>query len=182
MPRTLIACSTVDGHTLTICERIKARLERVGHACTVAMLGPVGLPEVAGFDTVVVGASIRYGKHRPEVAAFLRRHRERLEGRCALFSVNVVARKPGKDTPEGNQYMRELLREIGWRPALLAVFAGKIDYQRYSFVDRNVIRFIMLLTDGPTDPKACVDFTHWPGVDAFAQRIAALAGGPARAA
>jgi menaquinone-dependent protoporphyrinogen oxidase len=178
MPRTLIACSTVDGHTLTICERIKAALERAGHDCTLALLGPAALPEVEGFDAVVVGASIRYGKHRPEVAEFLRRNRARLEGgRCAFFSVNVVARKAGKDTPEGNQYVQELLREIGWRPALLGVFAGKIDYRRYGFMDRNVIRFIMLLTDGPTDPKACVDFTHWPGVDAFAGRVAALPGG-----
>jgi len=175
--RTFIACSTVDGHTLAICERIKSALAHGGHDCALAMLGADPLPGVAGFDTVVVGASVRYGKHRPEVAEFLRRHRARLEGgRCAFFSVNVVARKPGKDTPEGNPYVQELLREIGWRPALLGVFAGKIDYPRYTFMDRNVIRFIMLLTDGPTDPKACVDFTHWPSVDAFAQRVAALAG------
>lgn len=180
MPRTLIACSTVDGHTLKICERIKAALERAGHDCTLAMLSASAAPAVAGFDTVVVGASIRYGKHRPEVAAFLRAHRAALEdGRCAFFSVNVVARKPGKDTPEGNQYVRELVREIGWRPALLGVFAGKLDYPRYTFMDRNVIRFIMLMTDGPTDPKAVVDFTHWPSVDAFAARVAALARGAA---
>ncbi|MGH8481796.1 MAG: menaquinone-dependent protoporphyrinogen IX dehydrogenase [Nevskiaceae bacterium] len=142
---------------------------------TLSRLGPSALPDVAGFDTVVVGASIRYGKHRPEVADFMRRNRTRLErGRCAFFSVNVVARKPGKDTPDGNPYVKEFLREIGWRPALLGVFAGKLDDPRYGFTDRNVIRLIMLLTDGPTDPKACVDFTHWPGVDAFARRVATL--------
>ncbi len=175
LPRTLIACSTVDGHTLRICERIKAALERAGHDCTLVLLAPGALPDVKGFGTVVVGASIRYGKHRPEVAEFLRRHRAALEaGRCAFFSVNVVARKAGKDTPEGNPYVRDLVREIGWRPALLGVFAGKLDYPRYTFMDRNVIRFIMLMTNGPTDPTAVVDFTHWPSVDAFAARVAAL--------
>ena len=31
------------------------------------------------------------------------------------------------------------------------MFAGKLDYQRYRFMDRNIIRFIMLVTGGPTD-------------------------------
>ena len=61
-----------------------------------------------------------------------------------------------------------------WRPARLAVFAGKIDYQRYGYADRQVIRLIMWLTKGPTDPQACVDFTDWARVDAFAGEIAAM--------
>ena len=61
-----------------------------------------------------------------------------------------------------------------WRPPLVGVFAGKIDYRRYSLRDRLVIRFIMWLTRGPTDPNACVDFTNWENVDAFARRVSAL--------
>jgi menaquinone-dependent protoporphyrinogen IX oxidase len=37
-----------------------------------------------------------------------------------------------------------------------------------------MIRLIMKLTGGPTDPNLCVEFTAWPKVDAIAARIAEL--------
>jgi menaquinone-dependent protoporphyrinogen oxidase len=124
------------------------------------------------FDTVVVGASIRYGKYRPIVARYLRSHRAILEKRkCAFFTVNVVARKADKDAPETNPYMGKLLKEIGWRPPLLAVFAGRLDYPRLGFLDRTVIRFIMLLTNGPTDSSGVFEFTDWAKVEAFARTL-----------
>jgi len=38
-------------------------------------------------------------------------------------------------------------------------------------MDRNIIRFIMWLTKGPTDPNTKVEFTDWQKVDEFAQQI-----------
>ena len=35
-----------------------------------------------------------------------------------------------------------------------------------------MIRFIMWMTNGPTDPESIVDFTDWDQVDAFGDRIA----------
>jgi menaquinone-dependent protoporphyrinogen oxidase len=37
-----------------------------------------------------------------------------------------------------------------------------------------MIRLIMWMTHGPTDPAAVVEFTDWQRVDDFAQRIARL--------
>ena len=67
--------------------------------------------------------------------------------------------------------MRKFLRQISWCPRELAVFAGKIDYPRYDFWDRQIIRFIMWLTGGPTERDAVVDFTDWRQVEAFARRV-----------
>jgi menaquinone-dependent protoporphyrinogen oxidase len=175
MARILLAYSSVDGHTRAICERLAARLTAAGHRPELASLAGRAAIEVRAFDKIVIGASIRYGKHRPEVYDFIKSHRRLLDERpSAFFSVNVVARKPGKDTPEGNPYMKEFRKLTGWRARRQAVFAGKIDYQRYGYADRQVIRLIMFLTHGPTDPKACVDFTNWGNVDAFAGEIAAM--------
>lgn len=175
MSRILIAYSTVDGHTRKICERLRAHLEKAGHAVALADLGGGRAPAVASFDKVVIGASIRYGKHRDAVYDFIERHREALQSRPgAFFSVNVVARKPGKDSPEGNPYVREFRRRSPWRPDLLGVFAGKIDYRKYGFLDREVVRLIMLITNGPTERDACVEFTDWGRVEAFAAAVASL--------
>lgn len=175
MTRILIAYSTVDGHTRRICEHVQQSLRSGGHDVTLASLSTGGIPDVRAFGKVVVGASIRYGKHRQEVFDFIRLHQHALQERpSAFFTVNAVARKPGKDSAATNPYVRTFCRQTSWQPALIDVFAGKIDYCRYGFVDRQVIRFIMWLTHGPTDPRACVEFTDWRRVDAFAQRVAVL--------
>jgi menaquinone-dependent protoporphyrinogen oxidase len=58
-----------------------------------------------------------------------------------------------------------------WQPKELAVFAGKIDYQRYRFWDRLMICLIMWLTKGPADPETVIEFTSWSQVDALGRLI-----------
>ena len=67
--------------------------------------------------------------------------------------------------------MKRFQAEESWKPKDLAVFAGKIDYQKYGFWDRNIIRLIMWMTKGPTHPNTVAEFTHWDDVEAFGQRI-----------
>ena len=67
------------------------------------------------------------------------------------------------------------LASISWEPALVGVFGGKIDYPKYGFVDKTMIRFIMWMTKGPTDPTGTFEFTNWDDVEKFAQRFAELA-------
>ena len=173
MSKVLILYSTVDGHTEKICRRLRQIIEAGGRPVTLAALKDHPDIDLAPYDSVVIGASIRYGMHRPYVAKFMRARRGLLERkRCAFFSVNIVARKPDKSTPSTNPYVVKFVKQIGWRPAELAVFAGKLDYPRYGFWDRQIIRFIMLLTRGPTDRAAVVEYTDWQQVEAFARMIA----------
>ena len=157
MANVLIVYSTTDGHTVRICQRLQQVIEQQGHAVTVAPVADADPLDLQPFDTIVIGASIRYGRHSEQVTGFIRRNTALLDSKAnAFFSVNIVARKPGKDQPDTNPYLRKFLRQISWKPKLLAVFAGKLDYPRYRFFDRLMIRFIMLVTNGPTDPRAVV--------------------------
>jgi len=175
MARILIVYSTVDGHTRTICNRLRGIIEAQGHQVALQPLAETADADLEPCDSIVVGASIRYGKHRPALVEFIQRNAAVLNRKpSAFFSVNVVARKPGKNRPDTNPYVRKLLGRIAWRPRAAAVFAGKIDYPRYGAVDRMVIRFIMWLTRGPTDPNAVVEFTDWQEVEAFGGLIARL--------
>lgn len=173
MTTILIVYSTTDGHTLAICRVLKQVIEGHGHAVTLSDVGDADRLDLARFDKIVIGASIRYGRHSRQVFDFVSRHQAELDARPnAFFSVNIVARKPDKNRPETNPYLRQFLRRIAWRPRQLAVFAGKLDYPRYRFFDRLMIRFIMLLTHGPTDPRAVIEFTDWQAVEAFAHTLA----------
>lgn len=121
------------------------------------------------FDIVIIGASIRYGKHNKAVYTFIQDNQAVLESKKnAFFSVNIVARKPNKNTPQTNPYLLKFLKHISWKPENLAVFGGKLDYQRYGLFDRYMIRFIMWMTKGDTDLNSVIEYTNWDEVEKFA--------------
>lgn len=172
MAKILIVYSSTDGHTIKICECLQREVENRGHQVRLVAVNDAHGIELQDFDKIVVGASIRYGRHSSLVTDFISRNLNMLESRPnAFFSVNIVARKAEKNQPDTNPYMRKFLRQIDWRPAKLAVFAGKLDYPRYGVFDRLMIRFIMLMTKGPTDPATVVEFTDWQKVVDFGQVV-----------
>ncbi len=171
--------ATRDGQSRRVAQRIAGYLGEHGHPVTATDLaeGPPAPDSLAGCRLVIVVTAVRYGRHLPEADRLLSAY-----GRCpsspplAVASVNLTARKPGKDTAEGNAYLRKAIRRHRLRPVLATAIAGRLDYARYGWLDRQMIRFIMKLTGGPTDPASCVEFTAWDKVDAFAAAIANVLG------
>lgn len=172
MSKTLILYSTVDGHTHTICERINQSLST---PATLVKLDEHTHIDLTVFDTIVIGASIRYGKHRPAVSDFIEQNKALLnDKKTVFFSVSVVARKETRNTPEKNKYIQKFFTQTQWQPTLAWVLAGKINYSLYSWFDTLMIRFIMWMGKGPTDLNADVTFTDWDSVERLAQEIDAL--------
>ena len=177
MAHTLLLYSTNYGLSKRICERIRDRLKEGGGEATVRpLVGHDVDPKM--FDAIVIGASIRYGKHSPAVLEFIRENQSLLESRpSALFSVNLVARKPLENMPQTNPYLKRLIAQSPWKPKLLGVFAGELDYSRYGPIDRQMVRLVMWITKGPTDFAAKVQYTDWDEVDRFARQVAELTSG-----
>ena len=177
MPGTLLLYSSVYGLSKQICERLQASLARRGRNADVAPL--VGhTVDPRDYDAIVIGASIKHGKHHPSVLEFIRSNRTLLESTpSALFSVNLVARKPAKNTPQTNPYLKRFLARCPWKPKLTGVFAGELDYSRYGPVDKHMMRFVMWINKGPTDFSTKVQFTDWDEVERFAGKVAAFANG-----
>jgi len=172
MAKIIIIYSTTDGHTLEICQHLQRVIEKQTNQVVLHSIDDDTEIDLNSFDKIVIGASIRYGKHRPRVYEFINKNLPVLENKPnAFFTVNVVARKLEKNHPDTNPYLLKFLRQIPWEPKNLAVFAGKINYQRYKFSDRIMIRFIMWITKGPTHPNTNVDFTDWSQVEDFGQVI-----------
>ena len=168
MKKILLTYSTVDGHTKTICEKILSYSE----TSQVDILPIDSSINIKDYDTVVIGASIRYGKYREEIFEFIKENEELLNSKDnAFFSVNVVARKENKNKPETNPYLIKFLNKISWQPKILDVFAGKIEYPKYKFLDKYAIKFIMWITKGPTDTSKVYEFTDWNRVKTFAEKL-----------
>lgn len=168
MKKILLTYSTVDGHTKTICEKILS----YSKTSQVDILPIDSSINIKDYDTVVIGASIRYGKYREEIFEFIKENEELLNSKDnAFFSVNVVARKENKNKPETNPYLIKFLNKISWQPKILDVFAGKIEYPKYKFLDKYAIKFIMWITKGPTDTSKVYEFTDWNRVKSFAEKL-----------
>jgi menaquinone-dependent protoporphyrinogen oxidase len=175
MRKIAIIYSTTDGHTREICSRLLKIIENNNNSATMTAIEDADELELYNFDKIVIGASIRYGKHRKKIYQFIKKNRHALNVKpSAFFSVSVVARKPDKNQPETNPYLKKFLKQISWKPKELAVFAGKIDYQRYKTLDRLIIRTIMWITNGPTAPDTNIDFTNWEQVDKFGEIISQM--------
>ena len=171
MSGSLIIYSSTDGQTKTICEKIKS-FSKNSESVKLTSLEEASNFNLQSYENIIIGASIRYGKHSKNLYKFISSNKETLEKkRSAFFSVNVVARKPEKNTPETNPYMKKFLKISNWKPDKLGVFAGKVNYPNYGFFDKYIIRLIMFITKGPTDTSKSFEFTDWSKVEDFAKEL-----------
>ena len=98
-----------------------------------------------------------------------------------------VARKPEKNTffhpfikafDTFNPYVAKFLKKTKWKPNKMDVFASVVDYPRYNFFDRFMIKvdLFMWITFSNleipfswTDAKARFEFTDWKRVEDFSK-------------
>ena len=171
MKKIIILFSSVDGHTEKIC-RFIAKYLSPNYKIEVINIDRFTRNFPTNFDFLIIGASIRYGRHRRNVLSFVNKNHLYLTSEnSAFFSVNIVARKPNKNSSENNPYVKKFFSKTQWKPNIIDVFAGKLNYPHYSLLNKVVIRFIMWITKGPTDTTKVYTFTDWDRVYSFAERI-----------
>lgn len=179
-PRIALYYASHDGQTRKIVDRLADHLVAHGVDAPIVDLSAAPSPAIdTEADLVLLAAAIRYGFHLPDARRFLERLRAEVpDSRIAVVSVNLTARKPGRQTAEGNVYLRNWLKRTGLRPALAAAVAGKLDYPAYRWFDRTMIRAIMSISGGPTDPSTVVEYTDWAAVDSLSADLATLIKAP----
>jgi len=169
-----ILYSSIDGQTHKICDFIKDKLEQKKQKVGLYSIEDFDL-KISDYKIFVIASSIRYGVHHKKIIDFINAHKKELDATKTVFiSVNLVARKPEKNTPETNPYVVKFFKTIHWKPSLVEVFAGKLDYQKYPFWDRIMIQLIMWMTKGPTDKNTKIEYTNWEKVAQLAERISKM--------
>ena len=169
--KSLIIYSSTDGQTKKICETIKDNLLNKESFKIESIDDSLNI-NLSDYDQIIIGASIRYGKHSSKIYNFIKKNKHILETKkTAFFSVNVVARKTEKSTPHTNPYVKKFLNKTDWKPTKIGVFAGKVDYPNYNILNKNIIKLIMFITKGPTDTNNYYEFTNWDNVKKFANEF-----------
>ena len=169
--KILILYSSIDGHTKKICSFISSMLKE-NHIIEMNEINNYENFKLNIYDFIIVGASIRYGTYRKSFLKFINdNHIELQNSKTAFFSVNIVARKKKKNSIKTNPYIKKFFKLSKWKPDIVQVFAGKLDYPKYNFINKNIIKFIMWVTNGPTQTDIVVEFTNWNKVQKFANKI-----------
>ncbi len=164
--------ATRDGQARRIADHIAARLAEscVPVFCRDLATAFPSAADIAAAQVIAVVAAVRYGRHLAEAERFFALYQNCPSQAPLIFvSVSLSARKPGRD-----QYLRRTISRHRLQPALAQAVAGRLDYPRYDWLDRKIIRLIMKLTGGPTDPRCQMEYTSWPAVDAIANDVAAI--------
>jgi len=169
-----ILYATVDGHTLKISNKLKEQLLLNKQDIELFSIDEFN-GKVSDYDKFIIGSSIRYGLHHKKIIEFIKTHKTELdEVKTAFFSVNLVARKPEKNKPDTNPYVIKFFKTIDWKPTIVEVFAGMLDYKKYKPFDRIMIQFIMWMTKGPTDRNTVIEYTNWDKVKEFGNALEKL--------
>ena len=159
--------SSSNGQSLKICETLNEEKESL--ILNIDRLNSVNLDN---FDQIIIGASVKYGDHNKKIYNFVKNNKILLKRKkTVFFSVNATARKSEKNTPNTNPYITKFLKKTNWKPDHIGVFAGKIDFPNYNFLEKYIIKFIMWITNGPTDTTKTYEFTDWDAVKKFSREI-----------
>ena len=165
--RNIFIYSTSNGQSLKICNALNQNKESL--IIDIDKIQKVKLDE---FDQIIIGASVKYGDHNKKIYDFIKNNKILLETKkTGFFSVNATARKSEKNKPETNPYVIKFLKKTNWTPDNIGVFAGKIDFPNYNFLEKYIIKVIMWITNGPTDTSKTFEFTDWEDVKKFSDKI-----------
>ncbi|MEG1438802.1 menaquinone-dependent protoporphyrinogen IX dehydrogenase [Hafnia paralvei] len=178
--KTLVLYSSHDGQTKAIASSIASTLSETLE-CDVMDLALSMDINLANYQSVVIGASVRYGHFQRSLYKFTKQNVAQLNTMpSAFFAVNLTARKPEKRTPQTNAYTRKFLLATPWQPKQCAVFAGALRYPRYGWLDKVMIKLIMNMTGGETDTSKEVEYTDWQDVTRFAKDFVRLSSSAVR--
>ena len=176
MTHVLMVYGTRQGHTEVITERIAAYLRAAGHDVDVRNLGDATpRPDPAAYDAVLVGASVHAAGFEREVREWARHYAPALRSRPnAFYSVSLSA--AGDDAQsEGdlNTVTEAFVRDTEWEPARIEKFAGALEYSKYNWLVKRIMRRIVRKKRGDEfeDMSRDYDLTDYRQVDAFARDI-----------
>lgn len=174
-PRVLIVCASRHGHTRKVAQHVANILAAQGlEPRRVAVDAAAGV-DARDFDAVVVCGSIHMGRYDDRLVAWTHRHHTLLgQGPSALLSVSMAS---ATDTPEARatarEYIDRFVEDTEWTPARCLAVAGALQYRKYGFLTRQMVRQIARQKGLSVDTGRDVEYTDWGELEEFARGIAA---------
>lgn len=159
--RVLVAYASEHGSTAGVAKAIGEELAARGKSVDVLLVANV--TSLAGYQAVVFGSAIHSGHPLPEALRFLEKHQDALRRvPVVVFCVHsfLLGNSP-REKELRHAYFDDVRKVV--TPQQEAWFAGKLDPERFSYVERLAMRWFGHATFG--------DLRDWDAIRAWARQI-----------
>ena len=150
--RILVVYGTRCGSTQEIAQTIRRDLSSRGYSGDIRTAGQV--KTFSGYDAVVIGSAVRFGKWLPEPVELVRRHRAELNRvPAAFFSVHLMNTGADDVSKKARLAYTAPVRALV-RPAAEVFFTGKMDICRLGFGERLMCKVMRANNEDKRDWNA----------------------------
>ena len=172
--RVLVAYETGHGSTEEIAQAMGEAVRECGAEAEVIRCREV--PGVAGYDAVIVGSPVWGGNWLRPARKFVKRFEDALAQRpVAYFHVSGAAGQADQ-RDEIVQIMDGHLPKYApsVKPVDVAAFGGVVDYSKYNWGLRVIMKGIVGRAGGPTSGRH--DMRDWDAIRAWARKMCRMFG------
>ncbi len=165
----LVVYATVHGQAEAIAHRIAEAAANGEVQASVRDARDTSAADLAACDSVVIVASVHFGRHQRSIAKLIRRNRDRLSAlHSAFVSVSGSAVDP-LTQPDAIACADEFLRSTGWAPSQRQIFGGAVQFTKYNPFMRFVLKRVFASKGVVMDARRDYDYTDWNAVSRFAK-------------
>jgi len=138
--KVLVVYASKCGSTGEIARALAEEIAARGRTAEVAPAEDV--KDLAGYSTVVLGSAVRFGQWLAPAVEFAARFHEPLQRMpVAIFTAHIMALGESEEARAGRQaYIAPVVKEI--TPVSTAFFAGKVDPEKLSFLEKSIGRIV----------------------------------------
>jgi menaquinone-dependent protoporphyrinogen oxidase len=158
--RVLVTYATRAGSTVGVADAIGAELRRRG--LDVDIQPVTAIPTLGEYEAVILGSAIRMASWLPEMVEFIKTNQSALQSRpVALFTVHILNTGADETSRAARLAYLNTVRPL-INPVDEVFFAGRIDLETLSFVDRLMVKMVK---------SPIGDFRDWDGIRAWSSAV-----------
>jgi len=172
----LVAYGTRYGSTAEIAERMGEIFAAMGLTIEIRDIKREGPPkDLDGYELVVVGSGILAGRWTKEPLQFLEKNKETLaDKKVALFVVSAYAADPEKHDRVYEDYLVSVVEDLKpISPVSLGFFGGVIDFSKYNFAVRILMKRMVSSNAGDREVSEYMDLRDWEKIESWTNSLAA---------
>jgi menaquinone-dependent protoporphyrinogen oxidase len=138
--KVLVVYASKCGSTGEIAKALAGEIAKRGSAADVLLAENV--KDISGYSAVVLGSAVRFGQWLAPAVDFATRFKEPLGTLpVAIFTAHIMALGEGEEDRARRQaYIQPVLEQIA--PVATAFFAGCVDPEKLSFVEKTIGRIV----------------------------------------